>query len=59
MSERKKRASYASRRVDLAVNRMLQAKTFEEKARAVRWAAAWGRITTPEVYGCCPKRRSK
>lgn len=36
------RQAYALRRLSLAVDRQIRAKTPEEKALATRWAAAWG-----------------
>jgi hypothetical protein len=34
--------SYAMRRLALALQRTIAAPSFEEKERAVLWAAAWG-----------------
>lgn len=39
------RQAYALRRLSLAVDRQIRAKTPPEKEQATRWAAAWGTKT--------------
>ena len=36
--------SYAMRRMSMAIERAIAARSAREKERAARWAAAWGRI---------------
>lgn len=38
------RRAYATRRATLAVDRMILAKTLDEKFMAGRWAQAWGAV---------------